>query len=381
MGKLNDKKVKQAAPGRYCDGNGLRLHVRKSGSRDWTLRVTVDGVTSDYGLGGYPLVSLAEARIAAFEKRKSIKNGEPQIKRFKVGSNLFESLAEAYIKGQEAGWKNPKSAGQWRSSLKNYAYPVIGKKSAQSIKVSDILDVLKPIWDEKTETASRVRGRIEKVLDYAKALGVFSGENPARWQGNLASFLPKRSKVQKVKHFNALDYRELPKFWKELSKMEGNSAAALRWTILNAVRSGESRGAKFKELDQDKVWIIPEQRMKASREQRIPLTDEALATIPPKDGEKVDLLFPAPKGGMLSDMSLSAVLKRMGRDDITVHGFRSTFRDWAGETTAHPREVIEHALAHQLKDKAEAAYARSDLLAKRRKLMEDWAKYVTGGVK
>ena len=218
-----------------------------------------------------------------------------------------------------------------------------------------------------------------KILDYAAAHGFRTGENPARWAGHLSTLLPKPSQVVKVAHHSALDYRELPNFWKELAKMEGNGAAALRWTILTAARSGETRGATRAELDKDNLWIIPANRMKAGKEQRVPLTKEALTTIPPGKDEKAVLLFPAPRGGQLSDMSISAVLRRMNRGDITVHGFRSTFRDWAGESTAHPREVIEHALAHQLKDKAEAAYARSDLLEKRRKLMKDWAAFVTGG--
>jgi integrase len=239
-----------------------------------------------------------------------------------------------------------------------------------------MLSILRPIWYDKTETAGRVRGRIEKILDSATADGAREGENPARWAGHLSTLLPKPRQVTKAKHHAALDYRELPAFWKELAAMEGTGAAALRWTILTVARSGETRGATRTELDKDGVWKIPAARMKADREHRVPLTKAALATIPPGDSI---LLFPAPRGGQLFDTSISAVLRRMGRGDITVHGMRSTFRDWAGETTHHPREVIEHALAHQLKDKAEAAYARSDLLAKRRKLMEDWAAFVTGG--
>lgn len=381
MGKLNDKKVRTAQPGRYYDGGGLVLKVRDSGSRDWALRITKDGKTTDYGLGGFPLVSLAEARNKALELRRSIKRGELPKRKIKAGADLFENLAEAFIDAHAPGWKNPKSPDQWRSSLKYYAYPTIGKKTAQAITTTDMLDILRPIWRKKTETASRVRGRVEKILDYATAHGFRSGENPARWSGHLSTLLPKPSALSKVAHHSALDYRDLPDFWKELAKMEGNGAAALRWTILTAARSGETRGATYQELDKDDLWIIPASRMKAGKEHRVPLTKKALATIPPCKDKKAVLLFPAPRGGQLSDMSISAVLRRMNRGDITVHGFRSTFRDWAGESTAHPREVIEHALAHQLKDKAEAAYARSDLLEKRRKLMQDWAAFVTGGKK
>lgn len=381
MGKLNDKKVRTAQPGRYYDGGGLVLRVRESGSRDWALRITKDGKTTDYGLGGFPLVSLAEAREAAFDMRRAIKRGDIPQRKLKTGGDLFETLAEDFITAHTPGWKNPKSADQWRSSLKTYAYQTIGKKDAQSITTADVLDILRPIWHEKTETASRVRGRIEKVLDYATAHGLRSGDNPARWAGHLSTMLPKPTAVAKVEHHAAMDYRDLPEFWKKLAKMEGSSAAALRWTILTVARSGETRGATDDELDKDGLWIVPADRMKAGKEHRVPLTKEALATIPPRKDDKNKLLFPAPRSdNPMSDMSIAAVLKRMELGQFTVHGFRSTFRDWAGESTAHPREVIEHALAHQLKDKAEAAYARSDLLEKRRRLMEDWAAYVTSAM-
>lgn len=380
MGKLNDKKVRTAPPGRYYDGGNLVLRVRESGSRDWALRITKDGKTTDYGLGGYPLVSLDEARNAAFDMRRDIKKGNIPQRKLKVGGDLFETLAEDYIKAHTPAWKNPKSADQWRSSLKAYAYPTIGKKNVQNITLDDVKGLLLAIWHEKTETASRVRGRIEKVLDYATAHGLRSGDNPARWAGRLSTMLPKPTAVAKVEHHAAMDYRDLPEFWKKLAKMEGSSAAALRWTILTSARSGETRGATHDELDRDSLWIIPAERMKAGKEHRVPLTKEALASIPPRKG-KNKLLFPAPRSDKpMSDMSITAVLKRMELGQYTVHGFRSTFRDWAGESTAHPREVIEHALAHQLKDKAEAAYARSDLLEKRRKLMEDWAAYVTSAM-
>ncbi len=379
MGKLNDKKVRQAEAGRYYDGDGLVLRVRESGSRDWALRITKDSKTTDYGLGGFPIVSLQEAREKAFDLRRTIKRGELPERKIKVGSDLFMALAESYIDSHKAGWKNPKSTSQWHSSLKAYVYPTLGKLPVKAIDTKQIVNVLKPIWETKTETASRVRGRIEKILNYATAQGFRSGENPARWSGHLAAILPKRSKIAKVEHYPAMDYRDLPAFWEKLKIMDGIGAAALRWTILNATRSGETRGATVDELDKEDLWIIPPERMKAGKEHRVPLTQKALECIPTRTDETNKLLFPARRGGKLSDMSISAVLRRMGITDVTVHGFRSTFRDWAGESTAHPREVIEHALAHQLKDKAEAAYARSDLLDKRRKLMEDWAAFVTGG--
>lgn len=375
--RLTDKKVQNAPSGRYYDGNGLILRVRESGSRDFALRITRNGRTSDFGLGGYPLISLAEAREKAFDLRKNIKSGIAPESKVKLENQFFQVLADDYIKSHAPAWKGTKSENQWRSSLTTYVYPKLGKKLAKEITTSDLLLVLKPIWESKNETANRVRGRIEKILDYAIAQGFRNAENPARWQGHLITLLPKPSLIAPVQHFPAMDYRELPAFWKELSLMEGMGAAALRWTILTAARSGETRGATHREI-KDNLWIIPNTRMKAGKEHRVPLVETAISIIPKKTDTENDLIFPAPRGGKLSDMSISAVLKRMNIQNVTVHGFRSTFRDWAGESTAHPREVIEHALAHQLQDKSEAAYARSDLLEKRRKLMEDWAIYITG---
>ncbi|WP_020168206.1 MULTISPECIES: tyrosine-type recombinase/integrase [Methylotenera] len=375
--RLTDKKVQNSPPGRYYDGNGLLLRVRNSGSRDFALRITVNGKTSDYGLGGYPITTLSEARDKAYSLRKNIKGGltiEPKIN---LESQLIINLANDYLKSHAPAWKGTKSENQWRSSLINYVYPKIGKRLAKDIKTSDVLSILKPIWETKNETANRVRGRIEKILDYATAQGFRSGDNPARWKGHLSTILPKPSLMSSVKHFPAMDYRHIPEFWVKLKSMEGTGAAALKWTILTIARSGETRGATKSELS-DSLWIISAERMKAGKEHRVPLVQEAIDLIPSSLIENDNLLFKSPRGGKLSDMSISAVLRRMGYGDITVHGFRSTFRDWAGETTSHPREVIEHALAHQLKNKAEAAYARTDLLEKRRKLMADWASFVTG---
>lgn len=378
--RLTDKKVQAAKAGRYYDGNGLILRVRESGSRDFALRVTKDGRTSDYGLGGYPLVSLSEAREKAFLLRKNIKAGILPEPKSTIENHLFQTLAEDYIKAHAPAWKGSKSEDQWRASLTAYAYPKIGKKLAKEISTQDILLVLKPIWETKNETANRVRGRIEKILDYAIAQGYRSSDNPARWLGHLITLLPKPSLIAPVQHYPAMDYRDLPSFWEKLSLMDGMGAAALRWTILTAARSGETRGATHSEI-KDNLWIIPSARMKAGKEHRVPLVKAINSIIPKKISNESTLIFPALRGGKLSDMSISAVLKRMNIKNVTVHGFRSTFRDWAGESTAHPREVIEHALAHQLKNKSEAAYARSDLLEKRRSLMEDWAAYVTGGAK
>lgn len=375
--RLNDKKVRTATAGRYYDGGGLILRVRESGSRDWALRITKDGKTSDYGLGGYPLVSLAEARDSAYLLRKDIKLGNTPTRANKVENKNFQELSEQYIAAHAPSWKSPKSKAQWESSLTNYVYSKIGKKYANEITTTDVLSILKPIWESKNETASRVRGRIEKILDSASAQGLRSGDNPARWQGHLITLLPKPSLVSPVEHFAAMDYRNLPKFWQDLTNVEGISSAALRWTILNVARSGETRGASYNEISNG-LWIIPASRMKAGKEHRVPISKSAQDIIDSGNVVKNSLIFPSPRGGTLSDMSLSAILKRMKITNVTVHGFRSTFRDWAGEATSHPREVIEHALAHQLKNKSEAAYARSDLLEKRRKLMNDWAAFVTG---
>jgi integrase len=286
-------------------------------------------------------------------------------------------LAEALIESKRPGWRNAKHAAQWKSTLETYACPKLSSLNVQAVDADAVLSVLRPIWTTKTETASRVRQRIEAVLDYATAIRARTGENPARWKGHLDHLLAKPSKVRVVKHHAALDWREAPTFMAKLAKRAGIDAQALAFTILTAARSGEVRGMKWGELDlEDAVWTVPGSRIKAGREHRVPLQPAAIALLG-EPGDPDELVFPSPikPGKPLSDATLAAVLKRMGQN-ATVHGFRSTFRDWAGETTSHPREVIEAALAHKLRDKAEAAYARGDLFQKRRKLMEDWADYL-----
>ncbi|HEX3423030.1 MAG TPA: integrase arm-type DNA-binding domain-containing protein [Sphingomicrobium sp.] len=375
-------------PGRYAVGGVDGLHLRIIGnSKAWTLRVKVGDHRCDIGLGPYPEVGLGDAREAARIHRRKVREGvDPlqerrearaalRIERAK--SKTFKDCADAYIEAHKAGWKNAKHAKQWGATLETYAYPKFGSLPVASIDTALVREVLSPIWATKTETASRLRGRIESVLDWAKVNGYRDGENPARWRGHLDKLLPARSKVQKVEHHAALPYAEVGAFAAELRKRDGTSSRALEFAILTAARSGEVRGAKWGEFDLvGKVWTIPGERMKAGKEHRIPLSDAAVALIEAMPRVKgSDYVFAAPRGGALSDMALTAVLKRMERSDLTVHGFRSTFRDWAGETTAYPREVIEHALAHQLKDKAEAAYQRGDLLTKRARLMADWATY------
>lgn len=377
-------------PGLHFAGGvaGLALQVTESGARSWVLRATVGKRRRDIGLGGYPDVTLAGAREAARAARAKIKEGidpveESKAKRSALAASqasaiTFGEAAAKYIAANEAGWKSAKHAAQWTSTLETYAFPTIGKIRVSDIETAHVIGILEPIWTTKTETASRLRGRIESVLDWATVRGYRKGENPARWKGHLDMILPARAKVQKVEHHAALDYREVGTFMAELAKVEGMGARALEFAILTAARSGEVRGATWAEIDEKAgIWTIPAGRMKAEKEHRIPLASTALALLaklPRIAG--TDLLFPnsKEKPSALSDMTLTAVLRRMG-ESVTAHGFRSTFRDWAGETTAYPREVIEHALAHQLKDKAEAAYARGTLFDKRRRLMADWAKH------
>jgi integrase len=314
------------------------------------------------------------------EARRLVKEGrDPLAERARTPALSFKAAAEALIENKRPGWRNAKHAAQWTATLETYAYPKLGALDVKAVETAVVLEVLRPIWAAKPETASRVRQRIEAVLDYAAAMGTRAGDNPARWRGHLDHLLAKPGKVRTVRHHASLDWREAPTFMDALGRREGVSARALAFLILTAARSGEVRGMRWRELDRDgAVWTVPAERMKAGKEQRVPLTPAALALLG-EPGEPDALVFPGAgrAGAPLSDVGLAAVLRRIGRSELTVHGFRSTFRDWAGETTAHAREVIEAALAHRLKDKAEAAYARGDLFVKRRKLMEDWATFLT----
>jgi integrase len=382
MKSLTDRTVKTAPPGRHGDGTvkGLMLVVRDSGARGWVLRFQIGGRRRDMGLGPYPEVTLADAREEALEKRRLIRKGiDPLAQRTRSKLRTFRETAEALIESKKPGWRNAKHASQWTSTLTTYAYPKLGGLDVKSVDTEAVLDVLRPIWTTKTETASRVRQRIEAVLDYATATKARTGENPARWKGHLDHLLAKPSKVRRVKHHPAMPWQDAPGFMVELGKREGEAAKALAFTVLTAARSGEVRGMRWREIDLEaRVWTVPAGRIKGEREHRVPLQDAAIALLGDV-GEPDELVFAGAKAGKpLSDMSLSAVLRRMKIDPevATVHGFRSTFRDWAGETTAHSREVIESALAHKLKDKAEAAYARGDLFAKRRRLMQDWVDYL-----
>lgn len=372
--------------GYYADGGGLYFRVSEFNTKSWAFRFTRAGKPREMGLGAFPDVTLKEARDRAAEARKLLRDDVDPIERRKAARSTliaarasaltFEQCATTFIAAKEHEWKNGKHAEQWRNTLAAYAYPVIGNMLVRDVAQAHVLKILEPVWTTKTETASRLRGRIESVLDYATARGYRSGDNPAKWRGHLDKLLANPSKVKAVEHHAALPYQEAGAFMADLRQQAGMGARALEFAILTAARSGEVRGATWAEIDLEKaVWTIPAGRMKAGKEHRIPLSDAALKLLRalPRltDGP---MLFPSTRGTALSDMTLTAVLRRMGRE-VTAHGFRSTFRDWAGETTAYPREVIEHALSHQLADKAEAAYARGTLFDKRLRLMNEWAKY------
>ncbi|MDE2301703.1 MAG: tyrosine-type recombinase/integrase [Sphingomonadales bacterium] len=410
---LNPVAVRAAGPGRHADGGGLYLRVQEGGAKSWLFRAIVAGKARDIGLGpaaGADAIPLARARdlareLAAQAARGEAIEGKRTIARKAAGrasakaaaSRSFREVAETFISGKEGGWRNEKHRQQWRNTLATYAYPVIGALPPAEIETAHVLAVLEPIWKTKPETASRLRGRIERVLDAAKVRGLRSGENVARWRGHLDHLLQASNKLTRG-HHAALAYAELPAFVADLAGRDALAARALEFLILTACRSGELLGATWREIDLGaKVWTIPAARMKAGREHVIPLAPRALAILADMarlrtraDGDAP--LFPASGGGALSTMALPMLLRRMndaeraaGREGwidrrqdgraITVHGFRSTFRDWAGEQTSFPREVIEHALAHLLADKAEAAYQRATLLPKRAKLMEAWANY------
>ena len=364
---------------------GLALQITDSGARSWVLRVMVGGKRREMGLGGFPDVTLAGAKEAARTARAKIKEGIDPIEDNKAkrsalqaarsASITFSEAAQTYISVMEAEWTNDKHAAQWRNTLSTYAFPVMGNIYVRDIEQSHVMRVLEPIWNTKTETATRLRGRIENVLDWARVRGYRTGENPARWRGHLDMVLATPGKIQKVEHHPALPFDDLGAFMALLRQVEGMGARALEFAILTAARSGEVRGATWAEVDlNDASWTIPASRMKAKREHRAALNEEAVTLLNslPRTG---DLIFPNVKGTILSDMTLTAVLKRMGRSDITAHGFRSTFRDWCSEKTNYPRDVAEMALAHSIGDKVEAAYRRGDLFEKRRRLMREWGKF------
>jgi integrase len=333
------------------------------------------------GLGPYPDISLAEARDKAMVQRKLRLDGLDPInvrQAARVKAMTFEACAEAYIASHRAGWRNPKHAAQWSATLKTYVYPIFGDLLVQAVDVGLVLKAVEPIWTMKPETAGRVRGRIESILDWATARGYRRGENPARWRGHLENLLPARSKVRRVEHHAALPYSEIGAFIAELRRQAGIAARALEFLILTAARTGEVIRARWSEMNlKDELWTIPAERMKAGKEHRVPLSDAALAIV--EDMQAIrsgDFVFPSANTGRpLSNMAMLKLLKRMKRGDLTAHGFRSTFRDWAAELTVFPSEVAEMALAHVVGDKVEAAYRRGDMFEKRRHLAAAWAAY------
>jgi integrase len=387
LGRLSALAVKKAtAKGLYADGGGLYLQVSTGGAKSWIYRFTLLSRSRDMGLGSVKDVSLAEARDRAAEARRlrgqaidpiearRAKQAQARVEAAKTIT--FKKAAEGYIDAHKAGWRNPKHRQQWSNTLATYAEPIFGSLPVSDVDTGLVLKVIEPLWAGKSETANRLRGRVEAILDWAKVRGYRTGENPARWRGHLDKMLPKPSKVRAVRHHPALPHTQVAAFMTALRKQEGIAARGLEFLILTAARTSEVIDLEVSEIDlSEKVWTVPAERMKGGRVHRVPLSPAAVGLVK-KCGVTEGLLFPSSRRGKpLSDMSLAAVLKRMGRTSITVHGFRSSFRDWAAECTMFHREVVEAALAHVVDNKVEAAYRRSDLFNKRRKLMEHWAKY------
>ena len=386
--KLLPRKITTAGPGKYEDGGGLRLVVAGSGAKKWVLRFTIDGKRREMGLGSFPDVGLAEARDQAAAYRKQAKAGVDPIEARQNGietTPTFTTCAARYIQTHRRAWKNAKHARQWVRTLKTYARPVMGSKRVDIIVTEDVLKILTPIWTTKTETAKRVQGRVENILDYAAAHKYCDPLNPARWRGHLDKLLPKPARVKKVTHHPAMPHTAVPAFMAELSDDDTVSALALRFLILTATRTSEVLQAQWQEIDREAaVWTIPADRMKTRREHRVPLSDAAMTVLeelPRLEGNPY--LFPGARHGHpLSNMALLLLMRGMGygasdeRGHYVPHGFRSSFRDWSGEVSSFPRDVAEMALAHVIENKVEAAYRRGDLFAKRRKMMQEWADYV-----
>lgn len=384
MGPLSVQRLTE--PGLHAVGGvpGLYLRVVPSGARMWILRATVGSKRRDMGLGNYPGVTLAQARQKARDARALIESGsDPILARQAARSALIAEQSKARTFGQAVvafmdakgdEWRNVKHRAQWQSTLDTYAGPVMGKLLVSDVTQAHVEAVLRPIWREKTETATRVRQRIERVLDFAKASGWRNGDNPASWRGRLSELFPNPSKIKSVVHQRALAPRDMRAFMIELHSASGTAARALEFAVLTAARSGEVRGAKWSEVDGD-VWSVPGDRMKTGKPHRVTLSRQALellSVLPRIEGS--DLLFPAPRGGVLSDMALTAVMRRMHVDAVP-HGMRSTFRTWAQDHTAYPRELAEVALSHTVGDAVERAYARSDMLERRRELLQAWCDF------
>ena len=388
-GKLNALAVTRIRKrGMHGDGHGLYLQVARGGTKSWVLRYKIDGQSRHLGLGPLHAISLAQARERAADARRLLIDGHDPIaarRAARAAARLataktmtFDQCAEAYIASHRAGWKNAKHAEQWPSTIRAYASPVFGSLPVQAVDTGFVMRVLEPVWATKTETAKRLRGRIESILDWARVKGYRAGENPARWKGHLDHLLPAPSKVGKVEHHSALPYSEIGSFMVELRQQDGVAARALELLILTATRTSETLNATWSEVDLDNAtWTIPAERMKGAREHRVPLSDDALALLKDMQAMGSDgYVFPGRSGSKpLSNTSLWMLLRRIGRSDLTAHGFRSTFRVWCAEQTNFPSEVAEAALAHVVSDKVIEAYVRTTFFDRRRILMEAWASY------
>jgi integrase len=388
IGKLTALKVARASePGMYADGGGLYLQVVAGGGKSWIYRFMLNGRSREMGLGPLHTFGLAEARLKAADCRRLRHEGvdpidarkaqRDELRLVAARERTFDDCALSYISAHKAGWRNAKHAAQWQSTLDTYAKPVFGSLPVQTVDTALVMKVLEPIWTVKPETAGRLRGRIEAVLDWATVRGYRRGENPARWRGHLNKLLANRAKVRKVAHHPALSYDEIADFMTALRAQEGTAARALEFLILTAARTGEVIGARWAEVDlQQRIWIVPAERIKGGKEHRVPLSRSALALVEAMKGSSGEFIFPGGKRGRpLSNMAMLKLLVRLKRANVTAHGFRSTFRDWASERTSYPREVAEMALAHVVGDKVEAAYRRGDLFEKRRRMMEEWSRF------
>lgn len=386
--------VKNAKPGRHADGGGLHLLVKDTGARSWVYRFMLKGKSRDIGLGpaGPGGISLADARDLATALRLKVKAGiDPLEERqrseaeakaaeqaAKVAGITFQAMAETHIAANKDSWRNAKHKQQWENTLATYAYPVIGDLPVADVGTAHVLQILEPIWKDKTETASRLRGRMETVLDSAKARGYRDGENPARWRGHLAQILPARTKLSRG-HHKAMPYDAIPAFLMRLREREAVAALAMEFLILTASRTSEAIEATWAEVDLAKaIWTIPPERMKAGKEHRVPLSPRALQILEETQKLGGKYLFPGTRRSKLSGMAMAMLLRRM-KQDVTVHGFRSGFRDWAAECTSYSHEVAEMALAHTISNAVERAYRRGDLFDKRRRLMDEWAAYCASG--
>jgi integrase len=397
--RLTPKQVQHAkagtngSRGMHADGGGLWLQVTRAKNdpkelhRSWLYRYASQGKTREMGLGSLSTVSLVEARDAALHCRKLRAQGiDPLEYRRAARADAaakaarimtFDECAKEYIRTHSAGWKNAKHIAQWPSSLKKYVSPIFGRLPVQLVDQALVMKAIEPIWQTKTETARRVRGRIESILNWAAVRKLRAGENPARWRGHLSELLAPAHKVTPVVHHAALPYAEIPGFMVALREREGIAACALEFLILTAARTSEVTGSEWPEFDLNKfLWTIPAARMKAGVEHRVPLSDRAITILKARlHDHPGKYVFRGGRGGPLSNMAMAETLKGMERGDVTVHGFRSTFRDWASERANFPNEICEMALAHRISDETEAAYRRGDLLEKRRKLMAAWAKF------